>query len=161
MKTHQLKMTALALTLCLGLCGCKTISGWFKSDPRDYVIGIFDFQWEPEEGNRLNAVEYGGKTFYLKAPPVLSSAFIQRVESFSVKGGVGLKLHLSRHGMMRWHQASAVYRGKQLAIMFDDRYRGALRVQNINDSGVITLRGPYNAEEVEKIKEHAEKNFRH
>ncbi len=155
-KMKSLCAMALAVVCLSTLTGC---SSWSGPPEPDYKIGLFDYSWQDAKGEST-PIEYGGRIIYVKPRPIINSANIERIETFEVKGGKGMRLILSHHGKMRWHQASAMFRGKDLAIMLDDKYRGRFKVRHIGEDGILVLPGPYIPEEVEMIREKVKDNFK-
>jgi len=139
--------------------GCQTISQWFFGEPGPpRLLHLHTFTWEPTEGNRLSYLEYAGRTMYLDPAPVLSAADIGRIVAFDVPGGRGLKLHLTEHGKNRWLHVTAARRGEQLVVMLDDSYRGGYRLTGPDDTGVVSLAGPFTPQEARDIVAKAEEN---
>ena len=155
-------LLCLAVPVLLCIAGCTTmeiVSESIFGDGRDYVIHLHAFSTKRTDKNEMNAVEYiPGKFIYPEKEPIISSPNISKIEVIQLATGKSLKLVLDGHGRTVWTQTTARLRGKQLVIMVDDKYRGWIRINRIDQSGVIVLPGPFSDEEVKEILDHAEKN---
>ena len=118
-----------------------------------HVISIYTYTAKKTAENEMNSVEFvPGKFVFLGKKPLLTSANIASIEVINGRGGKSLKLKLDNHGRMTWVQATAKHRGKNLIVMLDKTYKGWIRIQRIEERGILVLPGPFTDDEVKNIK---------
>ncbi len=146
------------LAVALGFTGCGTIWG---SKGKAYFVRLHTFSRKQDEKRSRIEVEYAfEKYIYLNPRPTVDSRSVIRVEVFDVPKGKGLRLFLSKHGRFGWLQTTVTHRGKQLVIMIDGDYRGPYKISRPEENGIISLPGPYDPKEAERVKARAQKNYK-
>lgn len=162
---------AAVLTACTALLslGCQAtrwnLSGRGRTKTAEPIFTLALHPIEPggSPGGRLvtQVSSPRGVPIIIRRIPLLTS---HRIVGASVvadeTGGQGLRILLDPRGHYRWMQMAAQYRGHDVAVLIDGRYRFQWRVAGPGDAdGSVLIRGDWNSLDLEQVARHAHTNY--
>lgn len=161
----------MLLACCLYITGCKSTDDGpdglvlrekksLDGDTTQHYLTFHSFDTQDDPNVHSTPIEYQpGRIIYLHPVPHLSSRYITKIETITVRDGVALRCFVDSAGLNQWTVLSGTYRDQLMVLMVDGKFRSFLKIRDFSKESTFELAGPFDPEEAAGIVQYAPVNY--